>query len=230
MNLSRTRLVAVIVIVAAFIALATFALLARAYRPSRGGVEVPTALSARIAQSIAALPPAGTAPSAAADVALSATDTVVAGPAPTARPVAGPAPAEPPATNGLAPCPLGLAVPTEQAGLANLVGLVPLFGPFSPEAFAMVPAFEPGFPLMGPLIVAGGEQLDANADAVNALVGVVHPLQQAGFDALSPLYAPYRQQVLEGEAALASALQPGVAAFAAMPGASCFPAALALLL
>jgi hypothetical protein len=91
----------------------------------------------------------------------------------------------------------------------------------------MIPAFEPGFPLLGPLIVSGGQQLDAHAADMNALVGVVHPVEQAGFDALSPLYGPYRQQVLAGEASVASALQPGAAALAGLPGASCFPAALA---
>lgn len=42
MSATRTRIIAVI-IVAAFIALAAFALLARAYRPGREGVEVPGA-------------------------------------------------------------------------------------------------------------------------------------------------------------------------------------------
>jgi hypothetical protein len=219
----------VIVIVVAFVALATFALLGRAYRPGRDGVDVPTALGARIAQSAAAVAPVAAVPTATAAVVPPATKAAaVAAPAPPA-PAPSAAPTEPPSTNGLGPCPLGLAVPTQQAGLANLVGLVPLFGPFSPEAFAMVPAFAPGFPLFGPLIVAGGEQLDANADAVNALVGVVHPLQQAGFDTLSPLYAPYRQQVLDGETAVANAVQPGVQAFTTLPGASCLPAFLALM-
>jgi hypothetical protein len=230
MNANRTRLAAVIVIVIAFVALATFALLGRAYRPGRSGVEVPTALGAQISQSVAAVTPVEVAASTTDATPPAADTTTVAAISPAPAPPA-PAPsaaAEPPSTNGLAPCPLGLPVPTEQAGLANLVAIVPLFGPFSAEAFAMVPAFEPGFPLMGPLIVAGGQQLDANADAVNALVGVVHPLEQAGFDALNPLYAPYRQQVLDGEAAIATGLRPGVEAFANLPGASCFPAALAL--
>lgn len=156
-----------------------------------------------------------------------------AAPAPAAAPAAAEpaptptadAPAPGPATNNLPPCPLGLPVPTEPAGLANLVQLVPLFGPFSPEAFAMVPAFEPAFPLFGPLIVSGGQQLDARAAEMNALVGVVRPLEQAGFDAISPAYGPYRQQFLDAEAGVAAAMQPGAAAFAGAPGASCLPAA-----
>ena len=235
MNANRIRVIAVAVIIAAFIALAAFALLARAYRPGRSGVRVPNAFANRsttqLAEPAAAVAPAGTAatqnnetpaatssaagpPTAAAAAAASAPGT----PAPSTQ-------AQPPNTNGLPPCPLGLAVPTQQAGVANLVQVVPLFGPFSPEAFAMVPGFQPAFPLFGPLIVSGGQQLDAHADQVNAVAGVVHPAEQAGFDAVSPAYAPYRQQVLAGEAGVAGALQPGAAAFASAPGASCVPAA-----
>lgn len=234
MNPNRTRTVAVAVIVVAFVALAAFALAARSYRPGRDGVEVP---SAAIAQSAASV--LGTLPDPTSRVLgtnTNADDDVIetaapAAPAPTSNPAPAPtAPEQPNPGNGLAPCPLGLEVPQEQAGLANMVGLVPLFGPFSPEAFAFVPAFEPGFPLMGPLIIEGGEQLDAHEAEMAMLVSVLRPLQQAGFDTISPFYSPYRQQFLEGEAALAEAIRPGVAAFAAAPGASCFPAMLALVL
>jgi hypothetical protein len=231
-NASRTRVVAVLVIVVAFIALTAFALLARAYRPGRGGVEVPSA-TARLTTQIAlpVLPPLPADNVAAAQVeAATITPPSDEAPAPSAPPAtpAPDSPAPPPTTNGLAPCPAGLATPTEPAGLANMVGLVPLFGPFSPEAFAMMPAFGPAFPLFGPLVIAGGQQLDAHAAEMDAAVQVVHPLEQAGFDALNPLYGPYREQFLAGEAAVAGALEPGVAAFASAPGASCLPAALAL--
>lgn len=234
MNTNRVRVVAVFLIVVAFVALTAFALLARAYRPARSGVRVPAALashpSTQLVQSAAAAVPAGAVLGSRIEYTdgASPSASAPAGPAQAPAPApATPAPSNPPpSTNGLAPCPLGLATPTEPAGLANLVGLVPLFGPFSPEAFAMMPAFGPAFPLFGPLIVAGGKQLDAHAAEMGALVGVVHPLEQQGFDAMSPLYGPYRQQFLDGEASVAGALQPGVAAFANAPGASCFPAAL----
>jgi len=80
------------------------------------------------------------------------------------------------------------------------------------------------------MITAGGQQLDAHAAEMNAVVGVVHPLEQNGFDAMSPLYGPYRQQFLDGETSVAGAVQPGVAAFAGLPGATCVPAAQAALL
>jgi hypothetical protein len=119
-------------------------------------------------------------------------------------------------------------VPTEQAGLANLIALVPLFGPFSPEAFAMVPAFAPAFPLFGPLIIEGGKQLDALP--LDALVSILRPLENAGYDAINPLYGPVRPQVLAGESQVASAIEPGVAAFASLPGATCLPALFAAAL
>jgi len=46
MTASRTRAVAVVVIVVAFVALAVFALLARAYQPGRDGVRVPNGVLA----------------------------------------------------------------------------------------------------------------------------------------------------------------------------------------
>ncbi|MBV9412568.1 MAG: hypothetical protein JO148_13290 [Acidimicrobiia bacterium] len=241
MTANRRRVIALAVVVAAFIALATFALLARAYRPGRNGVRVPNSLGTKpttqFAQPAASITQAETPSTAPAGQtpAVEISAPVVPAPATNATAPSAPAPSTaasgtptpPPGTNGLPPCPAGLPVPTQQAGLANLVGIVPLFGPFSPEAFAMVPAFEPAFPLMGPLIVSGGQQLDAHTAQMNALVGVVHPLEQQGYDAVSPLYGPYRQQVLNGETSVANAIQPGAAAFANLPGASCVPAALA---
>jgi hypothetical protein len=225
---SRTRAVAVVVIVIAFVALAAFALLARSYQPGRDGVRVPSG-SLGLTTPQFAQPISATAPLAGTVVAAVTAEA----PKPTTSPAPTTMPAAPPSNNGsgvqLAACELGLPVPTEPAGLANLVSLVPAFGPFSPEAFAMVPAFEPAFPLFGPMIVAGGEQLDAHADAVNTAIGLVHPLEQSGYDALSPLYGPYRQQFLAAESQAASALRPGVAAFAAAPGATCVPALLSVV-
>ncbi|MEY2473575.1 MAG: hypothetical protein QOK28_2904 [Actinomycetota bacterium] len=227
MTASRTRAVAVVVIVVAFVALAAFALLARGYQPGREGVPISNGSlrleTPHLAEPIAATQPI--APTVVAGAAQDASPTPASTPAPPQLP-------PPPSNDGgvaLAACELGLPVPTEQAGLANLVTLVPLFGPFSPEAFAMVPAFEPAFPIFGPMIVAGGQQLDAHQDAVNTANGVVHPLEVAGYDALTPLYGPHRQQFLAGESQLASAIEPGVAAFAAAPGATCVPAALSVV-
>ena len=225
MNARATRTVALIVVVAAFAALAAFALLARAYQPGRPAVRVPNAsiglVTPRLAQPIAAS-------TAAPQTSVLSETTDAPAPAPTATPsIPTPAPA-PDAPVALAACELGLPVPTEQAGLANLIAIVPLFGPFSPEAFAMVPAFQPAFPLFGPLLIEGGNQL--NGLPLDALVNLLRPLETSGFNALSPLYGPVRPQVLAGESQVASALAPGVAAFASLPGATCVPAALSLVL
>ena len=220
------RTVALIVVVIAFIALAAFALLARAYEPGRPAVRVPNSALAlatpRLAAPIAASTPVAS--GGAIDGGLLApTPSPTAAPTPTANPT--PTPDAPVA---LAACELGLAVPNEQAGLANLIALVPLFGPFSPEAFAMVPAFEPAFPLFGPLIIEGGRQLETLP--IDAVVSVLRPLENAGYDAISPVYGPLRPQVLAGESQLAAAIEPGVAAFASLPGATCLPALFAAAL
>ena len=115
-------------------------------------------------------------------------------------------------------------------GIQSLVRLIPLFGPFSPEAFAMVPAFAPGFPLVGPLIVRGGEFLTDNPEVTAAAYDVAHPLETQGYATLAPLYEPVRPQVLAGEAQFAATVAPQVETFAGMPGATCLPAALALAL
>ena len=231
MTVSRSRTVAVLVIVVAFIALAALALLARGYRPGRDGVPVPgTALgiaTARVAQ------PASSASNPASPTLVAGVSFEAPGGAPAPASAAA-APTAPPSspdqgTVALAPCELGLAVPTEQAGLADLVSLVPLFGPFSPEAFAFMPAFEPAFPLAGPMIIAGGEQLAAHQAELDAIVAASRPVELAAFEALLPFYGPYRAQFLAAEGDLASTIAPGVAALAAAPGATCVPAALAQL-
>ena len=224
---SLTRTVAVIVVVIAFIALTVFALSARAYKAGHPAVRVPNA-SLGLTTPKAALPISSTTPTSGDVVGgLLAPVAAPADTAPASAPPAAPTPA-PDSGVHLAACELGLPVPTEQAGLANLIAIVPLFGPFSPEAFAMVPAFTPGFPLLGPLVIAGGESLDQLP--TDQLATALRPLENQGFDALSPLYGPVRPQVLEGEAQLASALQPLVATFASMPGATCLPAALSAVL
>lgn len=232
MTASRSRIAAVIVIVVSFVALATFALMARAYEPGRDAVKVPKQSIGLVTPPKLALPIASSTPSSGDVVGglvagAPSANTPTATPTPekgkTASPVDSPTQAQ------LAPCELGLEVPQEPAGLANFVPIIPLFGPFSPEAFAFVPAFNAGFPLLGPLVIAGGDGLKQAQPLLDAAVPVVNSLEEQGFNTLSPLYSPVRPQVLAGEAQLASLIAPGVEAFASLPGATCFPAALALL-
>lgn len=230
-RLSPTQVIALFVVIAAFVALSVFALLARAYEPGRPAVAARTTkdvvdlLPPRVAAPIASATRVAS-PAAGPRVTVDADEP--AGNAPVVRPPAGTPATEAP--KPLAPCELGLAVPTEQAGLANLTPLVPLFGPFSPEAFAMVPAFAPGFSLVGPLIVTGGEFMTENPAFTDTAYSVLHPLEVAGYDTVAPLYDPVRPQVLAGEEQLAATIAPGVETFASLPGATCFPAVLALAL
>ena len=109
-------------------------------------------------------------------------------------------------------------------GLQNLIRLVPLFGPFSPEAFAMLPVFEPGFQVLGPLFPLFETGLDQLAPVLDPLTPAVQQLGDAGFALLGPLYAPYREDVLAGEAQLAAQLQPIVQQLADTPGSECLVA------
>jgi hypothetical protein len=223
------RLVAAIVVIAAFVALAALAIAA-----SRSS----------IASSAPA--PAGsrdepTQPVPAEQALLAVVSAPVAGPTPTpAVPVAA-APAAQPPDDVLPPVPapepetgkpcaaLSLPAPQQVGGLQNLVRLIPLFGPFSPEAFAMLPAFQPGMDALGPLFPLFEQGLDAAAPVLDPLTVVLTQLSDAGFQALGPLYEPYRPAVLDGEAQLAAYLQPIVEQLATAPGSECLLALEGLL-
>lgn len=220
------RYVAAAVVIAAFVALAALAIaasrssLSSAPAPSGpgGAFEVLPAEQALLALVSTPLPPqapVGAAPTAAP---AAAPPTLLPPPAPLPQPAAG------------KPCAaLSLPAPQEVGGLQNLIRLVPLFGPFSPEAFAMLPAFEPGFAVLGPLFPAFEAGLDQAAPVLDPLTVVVQQLGDAGFAALGPLYEPYRPTVLDSEAQLAAYLQPIVQQLADTPGSECLVALEALL-
>lgn len=233
MTASRSRVAAVIVIVVAFVALATFALLASNYEPGRDAVSV-SKNSIGLTTPKVALPIASSTSSptnVVGGLIDGSTPSITPPNQVTPVPLNPGSPATPPSGNvALAACELGLAVPTEQAGLANLVPLIPLFGPFSPEAFAFVPAFNAGFPLLGPLVIAGGEGLGQLQPVLDVVTPVVNTLEEQGFNTISPFYTPVRPQFLSAEAQLAALIAPGVETVASLPGATCFPAALALVL
>lgn len=165
------------------------------------------------------------APSAPAVVAASPTRSPDVTPPPASSPASDPAPTSETALS----CPLPLPEPPPGGGVASLTPLLPLFGPFSAEAFAMMPAFEPLLPLFGPMLVAGQATLESADPVLSALIGLVQPLETAGFDALAPLYGPNRQQFLDAEASAAHAVAPITEAIAATPGAGCLPALEGLL-
>lgn len=118
-------------------------------------------------------------------------------------------------------CPAPIPPATRTGGLANLTAIIPVFGPFSAEAFTFVPAFEPAFPVLGPLFPVFEAMLVAGQPLLDAGVPVVNSLEEAGFDALAPLYGPVRPQILAGEAQAAAAINPLMAQLAATPGSGC---------
>lgn len=141
-----------------------------------------------------------------------------------------PPPAAPdPAPKGKPCAQLGLPAPEKVGGIQSLVRLIPLFGPFSPEAFAMLPAFQPGMDALGPLFPLFESRLDQMAPVLDVATPVAQQLGEAGFGTLAPLYGPYREAVLDGEAQLAAFLQPIVQSLATAPGSECLIALEGLL-
>ena len=217
------RLTAAIVVIAAFIALAALAIAAdgstlslgapaKADQPAQptGGPPAEEALLALVtspAPTTAA--PAASAPAVTAAPEPASAEPLLPPPTPLPEPLGKPCEA------------LSLPAPQQVGGLQNLVRLIPLFGPFSPEAFAMLPAFQPGMDALGPLFPLFEQGLDAAAPVLDPLTVVVAQLSDAGFQTLGPLYAPYRQSVLDGEAQLAAFLQPIVEQLATAPGSEC---------
>lgn len=167
---------------------------------------------------------------------VSTTGSPAAGPTPTpvAAPASGPAapPAPPPdpVTRVELSCPLPLAPSTTPGGLASLATLIPLLGPFAPEAFAWVPVLQPLFPLVAPLLNQGQLVLTQSQPLIDQAVPIVQLVQNAGFLTLQPAYAPFRPQFLEAVKQIATSLQPIVGSVAGLPGAGCLPALQSALL
>jgi hypothetical protein len=222
------RLVAGIVVILSFLALAALAIAASrsdfsisapasAQEPTAGLpgapdlVDISTPLPARVPAPTAAPPAVVTTPVATTD--------------PELPPPAAPAPV----AKGKPCAQLSLPAPDKVGGIQSLVRLIPFFGPFSPEAFAMLPALQPGMEAIGPLFPLFEAGLDQLAPALDALTPAAQQLGEAGFGALAPLYGPYREDVLAGEAQLAAFLQPIVQSLASAPGSECLIALEGLL-
>jgi hypothetical protein len=141
-------------------------------------------------------------------------------PPPSSSPPPSPPPSGPPVKPAAA-CPLPLQPPAETGGLQSLIGMVPAFGPFSAEAFAMAPAYAPLLDLMGP-ILAKYPDLQAQAQPLlGPLFNAMGMFANAGFDILKPLYEPYRQKMLAAEAKFAAAIAPFAEKAAGSPMGTC---------
>lgn len=224
-------MVSAAVVVIALVALAAMAVAAsRSGQTSRAVARTPRAapvtpaVSDRVAGGPTAAPPPSSVTVAAPAAARAPTPVAPAAPVPDPSP---PPPADPPAEPAPPPvreCALGLPPPQPGGGVASLTPLVPFFGPFSAEAFTMMPAFEPAFPMFAPLLSAG-EPLLAQADPVlSALAPPSQELEQAFFDLIAAYYAPYRQSVLGAEGDFAAAFAPLAESMATAPGTECIVA------
>jgi hypothetical protein len=236
-RLRSVRLASAVVAVASVLALSSFALAGGHPVTTHTTVTKQIAAAAKVDKTD---PPA--VPAAAPDPAdpTSGTPLVVATPLATSQPVtaasvvvpstpasatsttATPTVVTAPLTAAVLPaCPIALPTPAQSGGLASLVGLSPLFGPFSAEAFASAAAFQPVLELFGPFLVQFADLYAAAEPTLVPLITQVTSLENAGFSVLSPLYGPYRTQFLTAETTLATALAPYSQALASNPAASC---------
>jgi len=120
-----------------------------------------------------------------------------------------------------ATCPLGLSPPAQPGGLASLIGLAPLFGPFSSEAFAMAPAYAPVVSLFGPFVVQFVNTYNGAQPSLAPLLGVWEQMVNAGFNVFEPLYGPQRRQVIGYETQLATILAPYSTEMVNNPAGAC---------
>jgi hypothetical protein len=222
----RARLVAAIVVVVAIIALAGMALAnertsTTVARPASSGTaaKAPRAAPRRVV----AAPAVAQQPSIAPVVASVVAPPAATPPTPTAATPEAGAPAPPKAADPVPalPCPIPLPTPKATGGLASLVAIIPIFGPFSAEAFAMAPAYEPLLKAFGPFLPAFADALAQADPALTPVIDVIRQLEQQGYTALNPLYGPYRTGVLDAEAQLANALAPYTELIVSSPVASC---------
>ncbi|HWF14593.1 MAG TPA: hypothetical protein VG244_00285 [Acidimicrobiales bacterium] len=126
-------------------------------------------------------------------------------------------------------CPYPLAAPADPGGLQSLIPFAPLFGPFSSEAFALAPLFQPFLQTVGPFLVAFANAYGAVAPALAPLVTQLENFENEGFNLLSPLYTADRSKFLAAESQLANALAPLATALAINPPTSCLVDVEALL-
>ena len=156
------------------------------------------------------VPPSPAVPAVSPTVTVTATTTTTTTPPPSV-------------SSDLPACPLSLPspAPTQQGGLASLVGLSPLFGPFSSEAFAAAPLFQPVLQAFGPFLVAFADGYAAAEPSLAPLIAQVESSENSGFNLISPIYGPYRSQFLTAESNLANAPAPLVQAAAANAATAC---------
>ncbi len=122
------------------------------------------------------------------------------------------------------PCPLGWPAPQQQGGLASLIGLAPLAGPFSSEAFALGSVYQPILQLAGPVLAQIAPVITRNQPAIDVFTAQVQSVEAVVLQAILPYYGPYRDQLIAAEGNLARQLAPILDRAYDSPAASCLVA------
>ncbi|MFE9582417.1 hypothetical protein ACFYO1_38990 [Nocardia sp. NPDC006044] len=121
-------------------------------------------------------------------------------------------------------CPLGWPAPKQQGGLASLIGLAPLAGPFSSEAFALGSVYQPILQLAGPVLAEIAPILAQYQPAIDPFITQVQGVEAVVLQAILPYYGPYRDQLIAAEGNLAKVLAPILTNAYNSEAASCFVA------
>ncbi|WP_225730765.1 MULTISPECIES: hypothetical protein [unclassified Nocardia] len=122
------------------------------------------------------------------------------------------------------PCPLGWPAPKQQGGLASLIGLAPLAGPFSSEAFALGSVYQPILQLAGPVLAEIAPVIARYQPVLDPIIAKVQGVEAVVLQAILPYYGPYRDQLIAAEGDLAKVLAPVLNRAYNSEIASCFVA------
>ncbi|GAB0103756.1 hypothetical protein JMUB6875_27300 [Nocardia sp. JMUB6875] len=129
-----------------------------------------------------------------------------------------------PVVNTQPACPLGWPAPKQQGGLASLIGLAPLAGPFSSEAFALGSVYQPILQLVGPVLAEIAPVITRYQPLIDPIISQVQGVEAIVLQAILPYYGLYRSQLIAAEGDLAKALAPVLNNVYNSEIASCFVA------
>lgn len=121
-------------------------------------------------------------------------------------------------------CPLGWPAPKQQGGLASLIGLAPLAGPFSSEAFALGSVYQPILQLAGPLLAQIAPIITQYQPLIDPIITQAQGVEAVVLQAILPYYGPYRSQLIAAEGDFAKAIAPILNNVYNSEAASCFVA------
>ena len=122
------------------------------------------------------------------------------------------------------PCPLGWPAAERQGGLASLIGLAPMAGAFSSEAFALGSVYQPLLQLVGPVLAEIAPVISQYEPVLAPIITNVQGITAVVLEAILPYYGPYRAQLIAAEGELAKVLTPILDRVYNSEAASCFTA------